>query len=298
MTLDDAIDGFLIHLRTERNLASNSVQAYSRDLAQFSEHLDGRQAESISPEEIADFMLALLDQGIKKRSIARKVSSIRGLFKYLRILEIITKDPTAHIDSPKYGKRVPDVLTFAEVEALIEAPNVLTPEGLRDRAMLEVLYATGLRVTELVTLRQREVDLRAGWVRVIGKGSKQRIVPIGEVAAEAIENYVATGRGALLAASGGPGSSPMLFVTRRGSEMTRQGFWKNLKRYVVLAGIDKEISPHKLRHSFATHLLERGADLRVVQSLLGHADIGTTQIYTHVAKERLKAIHAEHHPRG
>jgi integrase/recombinase XerD len=298
MTLDDAIDGFLIHLRTERNLASNSVQAYSRDLAQFSEHLDGREAESILPEEIADFMAGLFDQGIKTRSIARKVSSIRGLFKYLRILGTITKDPTAHIDSPKYGKRVPDVLTFAEVEALIEAPNVLTPEGLRDRAMLEVLYATGLRVTELVTLRQREVDLRAGWVRVVGKGSKQRIVPIGEVAAEAIEDYVATGRGALLAASGGPGTSPMLFVTRRGNEMTRQGFWKNLKRYVVLAGIDKEISPHKLRHSFATHLLERGADLRVVQSLLGHADIGTTQIYTHVAKERLKAIHSEHHPRG
>lgn len=298
MNLDQAIDGFLIHLRTERNLAANSVHAYSRDLIQFCDHLGNPPIAAISAEDIADFMLSQLDAGLKSRSIARKVSAIRGLFKYLRAQGDVAKDPSTHIDAPHYGKRVPDVLDLDEVEALIAAPDVTTPEGLRDRAMLEVLYATGLRVTELVTLRQRDLDQRAGWVRVIGKGNKQRIVPIGEVASEAIDNYVAYGRGPLLASSGGPGSTPMLFVTRRGHEMTRQAFWKNLKRYVRLAGIDKDISPHKLRHAFATHLLERGADLRIVQSLLGHADIGTTQIYTHVARERLKLLHNEHHPRA
>lgn len=298
MTLDEAIDGFLIHLRAERNLAKNSVTAYAQDLAAFSAFLENPDVQKISTESIADFMLQQLDDGLKSRSIARRVSAIRGLFKYLRIEGTLTQDPTAHIDSPRYGKRVPDVLSLDEVDALLAAPDRTTPEGLRDHAMLEILYATGLRVTELVTLRQREIDLRAGWVRVIGKGNKQRIVPIGEHAADAVDAYLNYARGPLLAATGGPGSSPMLFVTRRGAEMTRQGFWKNLKRYVTAAGIDKDISPHKLRHSFATHLLERGADLRVVQSLLGHADIGTTQIYTHVARERLKALHNEHHPRA
>ena len=298
MKLDDAIDSFLIHLRTERNLAPNSVQAYARDLIQFSQALEDANVADITPENIADFMMEQLDAGLKTRSIARKVSAIRTFFKFLRAQSTIKKDPTAHIDAPRYGKRVPDVLSLDEVDLLLAAPDSNTHEGLRDRAMLEVLYATGLRVTELVTLRQRDLDQRAGWVRVVGKGGKQRIVPIGEVASEAIDAYVQHARGPLLAAAGGPGVTPMLFVTRRGSEMTRQGFWKNLKRYVEKAGIDKDISPHKLRHSFATHLLERGADLRIVQSLLGHADIGTTQIYTHVARERLKLLHSEHHPRA
>lgn len=298
MTLDEAIDGFLIHLRTERNLSKNSIDAYSRDLAFFSAYLENPEVARIDADRIGDFMVAQLDDGLKTRSVARRVSAIRGLFKYLRTEGTVSVDPTRLVDSPRYGKRVPDVLSLDEVEALLAAPDRGTPEGLRDHAMLELLYATGLRVTELVTLRQREMDLRAGWVRVVGKGNKQRIVPIGEMAADAIENYMSYGRGPLLANAGGPGASPMLFVTRRGSEMTRQGFWKNLKRYVEAAGIQKDISPHKLRHSFATHLLERGADLRIVQTLLGHADIGTTQIYTHVARERLKRLHTDHHPRA
>lgn len=190
------------------------------------------------------------------------------------------------------------MLVLEEVEALLAAPDPGTLEGLRDRAMLETLYATGLRVSELVNLNVREVDMRAGFVRVIGKGQKQRIVPLGEVARDAVEHYVLQAREQLLLAHGGQGASPALFVTRRGQEMTRQAFWKNIRRYAQLAGIDKPISPHKLRHSFATHLLERGADLRIVQTLLGHADINTTQVYTHVARARLKRLYDAHHPRA
>ena len=304
MTLDDAIDAYLAHLKIERNLAANTLESYGRDLGQFAAHcqeLYGRSpaAAEVADDDVSGFMLEQLDGGAKTRTVSRKLSSIRGLFKFLRRQESIQTDPTAHVDMPKYGRRVPRVISLDQVEALLEAPDRLTPEGLRDRAMLELIYATGLRVSELVGLRQREVDLEGGYVRVVGKGGKQRIVPLGEFAAEALQGYLAHARGKLLANRGGPGSTPSLFVTRRGGPMTRQAFWKNLKRYATTAGIDPQsISPHKLRHSFATHLLERGADLRILQSLLGHADISTTQIYTHVAQERLKQLHAEHHPRG
>jgi len=190
------------------------------------------------------------------------------------------------------------VLTLDEVEKLLAAPDRMSPEGVRDHAMLHTLYATGLRVTELCELIQREVDLRAGYLRVIGKGNKQRIVPLGELAVDALDEYVSHTRAKLLANHGGPGCTPYLFVTRRGSCMTRQAFWKNIKRYALKADIDTPINPHKLRHSFATHLLERGADLRIVQTLLGHSDINTTQIYTHVAQARLKKIFEKHHPRA
>lgn len=301
MNLDQAIDGYLIHLKIERNLAENSLKAYSRDLAQFGDSLADTTAGDvgrIDDQHISSYLLDLLDDGLKTRSISRKLSAVRGFFRYLRESQIIDKDPSVHVDAPKYGQRVPKVLDLDEVEALLDAPDRTTPEGCRDRAMIEVLYATGLRVTELVNLQQREVDLRGGVVRIIGKGGKQRLVPLGDVAIDHVDGYLEWARGSLLANSGGPGSTSDLFVTRRGSAMTRQAFWKNIKRYATAAGITKDVSPHKLRHSFATHLLEHGADLRVVQSLLGHSDITTTQIYTHVAQERLKQLHEEHHPRG
>lgn len=301
MNLDEAIDGYLVHLKIERNLAANSLKAYARDLAQFTEFL-GEAAlgsvRAVDDQQISAYLLELLDDGLKTRSISRKLSTLRGFFRYLRESQLIDKDPTIHVDAPKYGRRIPKVLDLGEVEALLEAPDRTTPEGCRDRAMLEVLYATGLRVSELVNLQQREVDLRSGVVRVVGKGGKQRLVPLGDLAIDHVDGYLEWARGSLLANSGGPGSTSDLFVTRRGSAMTRQGFWKNIKRYATAAGITKGVSPHKLRHSFATHLLEHGADLRVVQSLLGHSDITTTQIYTHVAQERLKQLHQEHHPRG
>jgi integrase/recombinase XerD len=302
MDIDQAIDSYAFSLKVERNLSQNTIDAYTRDLRQFAEHCDEEgvadEVGDIGAMHISGFMKGLLDRGLKTRTVARKVSSVRGLFKHLRAQEAIDKDPSAKVDTPRYGKRVPKVLSLDEVEELLAAPDRTSPEGHRDWAMLHVLYATGLRVSELVDLLQREVDLRAGYVRVIGKGQKQRIVPLGELAMEAIEDYIEQTRGKLLANCGGPGCTPYLFVTRRGSSMTRQGFWKNIKKYARRADIDKPVSPHKLRHSFATHLLERGADLRIVQTLLGHADINTTQIYTHVAQARLKRMYDEHHPRA
>lgn len=321
MDLDEAIDSFTFYLKVERNLSANTIRAYARDLRQFSQFCAERaqnpsknansaqesnsnsalpavKIATIEPYQISEFMAEMLDQGNKTRSVARKLSSIRGLFKHLRRTEVLEADPASKVDMPKFGQRVPRVLSLDEVEKLLAAPNRLKPEGDRDFAMLHTLYATGLRVTELCELIQREVDLRAGYLRVIGKGNKQRIVPLGEVAVDALSDYVETTRPKLLANRGGPGSTPYLFVTRRGSCMTRQGFWKNIKRYAQKAEIDTPIHPHKLRHSFATHLLERGADLRIVQTLLGHSDINTTQIYTHVAQERLKKIHEAHHPRA
>lgn len=301
MNLDTAIDTYLMHLKIERNLAKNSITAYRRDLIGFSDSLDDttrRDVRAVDDTDISDHMLELLDDGLKTRSISRKLSAIRGFFRYLRESNHIETDPSTHVDAPQYGARVPKVLDVDEIEALLNSPDRRTPEGCRDRAMLEVLYATGLRVSELVGLQQREVDLRGGVVRIVGKGGKQRMVPMGDIAIEHVDGYLEWARGSLLANCGGPGSTSDLFVTRRGSAMTRQGFWKNIKKYATAAGIAKPVSPHKLRHSFATHLLEHGADLRVVQSLLGHSDITTTQIYTHVAQERLKKLHDEHHPRG
>ncbi len=301
MTLDDAIDAYLAHLKIERNLARNTLSSYGRDLGQFAEEISGdRAVDSVRDTDITSWLVTLLDDGLKPRSLARKLSALRGMYKYLFENRMVGADPTERVDIPKFGRRIPKVMGLDDVETLLGAPDRTTPEGQRDFAMLELLYATGLRVSELVSLRLRDVDLSAGWARVDdGKGGKQRIVPIGELAQEAVERYVGDGRARLLRKKGGPGSTPMLFVTRRGGGMTRQAFWKNLKRYAKKSGLNADaISPHKLRHSFATHLLERGADLRIVQALLGHADISTTQIYTHVARERLKTLHSEHHPRG
>lgn len=314
MNLDEAIDAYLQSLRIERNLAENTVKAYGNDLAQFATFLapqsDSEQEETdeeevfsplvdeIDDRQISSFLLHISEQKSSPRTIARKLSTLKGLFKFLQREIDLDQNPTSRVDAPRFGRKLPVVLTLDEVEALLGAPDHSSPEGLRDWAMFEVLYATGLRVTELIGLQRRQVDLNAGFVRVIGKGSKQRLVPLGQVAIDAIAEYENHARGELLSNVGGPGASPALFVTRHGGPMTRQAFWKNIKRYAVEAGIEKPISPHKLRHSFATHLLERGADLRIVQALLGHENINTTQIYTHVARERLKALHEKHHPRG
>lgn len=302
MNLDQAIDAYLFHLKVERNLAENTLAAYAKDLQQFGEFCTEDELPppitTITGGQISQFLLSQLDTNVKPRTIARKLSTLRGLFKFLRRHHDLKKDPTASVDAPRFGQRLPEVLTLDEVEALLQSPDRSTPEGMRDWAMLEVLYATGLRVSELINLLQREVELNAGYVRVVGKGQKQRVVPLGQIAIDAVEEYLEQARGELLKNAGGPGASPALFVTRRGGAMTRQAFWKNIKRYAKEADIDKEISPHKLRHSFATHLLERGADLRIVQTLLGHSDINTTQIYTHLAQARLKELHKRHHPRA
>ncbi len=302
MNLDDAIDAYLMHLKVERNLAENTVKAYANDLSQFAEYCEENEVTPaiarISGEDISEFLLVQTDKNVSTRTVARKLSTLRGLFTFLRRHHDLKTDPTSRVDAPRFGRKLPVVLTLDEVETLLNTPDRSSPEGLRDWAMMEVLYATGLRVTELVSILQREVDLNGGYVRVVGKGSKQRFVPLGQVAIDAVREYEEQARGQLLLNAGGPGASPALFVTRRGGPITRQGFWKNIKRYTTEAGIEKSISPHKLRHSFATHLLERGADLRIVQALLGHADINTTQIYTHVARERLKKLHDKHHPRA
>jgi integrase/recombinase XerD len=302
MHLDEAIDRFLNHIKLERNVSDNTVKAYSTDLRQFADYcIDEREttdADAVEQSDVSEFMVHLLDRGLKQRTTSRKLSTVRGLFDFLVTEDLVDTDPTDGVDMPNFGDELPSVLSLDEVEAVLEAPDTSTPEGHRDSVMLEVLYATGLRVSELVELHVKDVDLDSGVVRIVGKGDKQRMVPLGEVAVDGLEDYIESTRPIFLEKHGGEGSTPYLFVTRRGSSITRQGFWKNLKRYGQKAEIDASISPHKLRHSFATHLLERGADLRIVQKLLGHADITTTEIYTHVADERLKNLHDEHHPRA
>ena len=302
MDIDDAIEQFRFHLRAERASAKNTVSAYMTDLASFSSFCDERDVTAvgnIEPETVSAWMVQQTDDGKKASTVARGLVALRQLCRFLRTEGVLDNNPTATIDVPRAGRKIPRFLTFDEVERLLDAPDRTSPEGIRDRAMLETLYAAGLRVTELVELPMSGLDLTVGYVRVTGKGDKTRLVPVGEVARDAITRYVRSARADLLRPAGGSSVTDALFVTRRGGPMTRQAFWKNIKRYAQLADIhDKDISPHVVRHSFATHLLENGANLRVVQTLLGHADISTTQIYTHVTRERLKAIHSEHHPRG
>ncbi len=303
MILQDALEQYLIYLHVERNLSPNTIDAYARDLKQLVEVLveagvDG-DVTTIDHHHLSLFLKAQRDAQINPRTIARKTSAARGLFRYLRANDIIQKDPAVLVDTPRYGSRIPRVLSLEEVESLIEAPDRDTLEGHRDWAMLELMYDTGLRVSELVELRLRELDMRQGTLLITGKGSKQRIIPFGEYATDSLTEYLGETRAMLLEKHGGAGSTTYVFVTRRGSAMTRQAFWKNIKRYAMQVGIDEaRVTPHKLRHSFATHMLERGMDLRIVQTLLGHADVSTTQIYTHVASARLKKIHQEHHPRA
>lgn len=293
----DAIDEFCDALWLEDGLARNTLDSYRRDLTQFAQWLADRHGKDLYLADQADLQDYLGHRyRLKSRasSAARLLSSLKRFYRFALRQGRIGADPTLNIAAPKLPRGLPKTLTEEDVEKLLAAPPTDEPRGLRDRAMLEAIYASGLRVSELVTLKQSQVSRDMGVVRVIGKGSKERLVPLGEEALAWISRYIKEGRGELLNGK----ASDALFVTARGDAMTRQSFWQLIKRYAVQAGIRAPISPHTLRHAFATHLLNHGADLRVVQLLLGHSDISTTQIYTHVARERLKQLHARHHPRG
>lgn len=293
---DQAIlDEFSDRIWLEEGLARNTLESYSRDLSQFADWLQKRGTEllAVSRTDLEQY-LAHRSPHAKPRSIGRLIASLRRFYRYLLRENLVATDPTLQLDSPKLPRSLPKSLTEAEVEALLNQPDINQLLGLRDKAMLETLYATGLRVSELVGLKVTEVSLNEGVVRATGKGSKTRLVPLGEEALDWITRYLKEARPEILHGQ----MSDSLFVTQRGDAMTRQAFWYLIKRHAKLAGITKVMSPHVLRHAFATHLLNHGADLRVVQMLLGHADISTTQIYTHVARERLKSLHAVHHPRG
>lgn len=288
------IDQFLDNLWMEQGVSDNTLNAYRSDLTGFARWLQQHNTDLLSAED-ADLRtyLATADQ-CAVRTLARRLSSLRRLYRYLVREGVISHDPSARVESPRLGRPLPKSLTESDVEALLAAPDETAVLGLRDRAMLEVLYATGLRVSELVVLSLTQINLRQGVVRVMGKGNKERLVPLGEEAVYWVQRYLKEGRPEIA----GTRAIDALFPTKRGSAMTRQAFWYLIKRYARKAGINKTLSPHVLRHAFATHLLNHGADLRVVQMLLGHSDISTTQIYTHIARERLKSLHAEHHPRG
>lgn len=291
------VEQFLDAMWLERGLAENTVASYRNDLSKLLEWMAQHQyrLDFISFSGLQEYQRWLSEQNYKPTSKARMLSAIRRLFQYLHREKVRADDPSALLISPKLPTRLPKDLTEAQVEALLSAPDPQTPIELRDKAMLELLYATGLRVTELVSLTMENMSLRQGVVRVIGKGGKERLVPMGENAIEWIETFLQQGRSLLL----GEQTSDIVFPSSRGQQMTRQTFWHRIKHYAVIAEIDVELlSPHVLRHAFATHLLNYGADLRVVQMLLGHSDLSTTQIYTHVATERLKQLHNEHHPRA
>jgi integrase/recombinase XerD len=295
--LDSAADSFLDYLKVERGLAVHTIDAYSRDLTRLRRFLDGIGIKSpgkVSVANLTDYLIELAAAGLSARSRARALVAIRGWFRYLVGERLIDKDPTETIDSPRIGRKLPTVIGLDDVERLLAAPPSNTARGMRDGAMIATLYATGLRVSELVGLVFREMNLEAGYVRVTGKGRKTRLVPLGELARGRVERYIEEGRGHFIRDP----NEKSLFLSNRGKAMTRQGFWKLLKRYALGAGIGGEISPHKLRPSFATHLIERGADLRAVQAMLGHADISTTQIYTHVSRARLLELYGKHHPRA
>jgi len=289
------IDTFIDHLWLEDGLSQNTLVSYRFDLTTFALWLM-TQEKKILEVTHADiqYYCAIKFPQIKVRSMTRLIASLRRFYRYLMLNNKISIDPTIQIESPKLPRSLPDSLNEQEVVNLLNAPNIKEDVGLRDRAMLELLYACGLRVSELVNIKVFEVSLNDGVVRVTGKGSKTRLVPMGEEAVSWISQYIANARSYILKNQ----LSDALFVTTRGDAMTRQAFWYVIKRYALMAGIAKHISPHVLRHAFATHLLNHGADLRVVQMLLGHSDISTTQIYTHVARERLKKLHEKHHPRG
>ena len=293
----DLIDQFLDALWIERNLAENTVASYRLDLISLAEWLKHNASNLLSVDavDLQGFLAERVEGGYKATSSARLLSAMRRLFQYLYREKLRDDDPSALLASPKLPQRLPKDLSEAQIDRLLQAPSVEQPIELRDKAMLELLYATGLRVTELVTLTLNNVSLRQGVVRVIGKGDKERLVPLGEEAVHWLEQYMEYGRPWLLNGQ----TLDVLFPSSRARQMTRQTFWHRIKHYATLAGIDSEkLSPHVLRHAFATHLLNHGADLRVVQMLLGHSDLSTTQIYTHVATERLRQLHQQHHPRA
>lgn len=290
------IERFLDAAWMERGLSANTLMAYRADLMSLDRWLSasGKPLHQATAADLQAFLSQRMEGGSSPRSAARQLSTIRRFFRYLLREGIISEDPTLSIARPKLGRPLPKSMTESEVEALLAAPDTRKPLGVRDRTMLEVLYATGLRVSELVSLRREQVNLQQGTVRVTGKGDRQRIIPLGEEAIVWLERYLAEARPDILNGR----ETAYLFPTSRSESMTRQAFWHLIKRYANRAQIQQDLSPHTLRHAFATHLLNHGADLRVVQMLLGHSDLSTTQIYTHVAKRRLQEVHEEHHPRG
>ena len=292
--MDHLIDRFINYLKIERGLSDNTIEAYGRDLAGFSRFLERRDLSptQVSRDQIVEYVRSLKDT-LSVRSVARNLSAIRMFFRFLVSEGHLHDNPARLLESPRMARKLPNILSADEVKKLLACPDLSEPLGLRDRAMLELLYATGLRVSELVGLKTSSIHLEAGYIRTLGKGAKERVVPIGHKAIEAVEDYLSNGRRALLQDH----DRPHLFLNFRGRPLTRQGFWKIIKQYGRTAGIKKEITPHMLRHSFASHLLEAGADLRAVQVMLGHEDIATTQIYTHVARDRLRELHEKCHPR-
>lgn len=287
------IEQFQQSLWLEKGLSDNTLAAYKRDLAGFAKSID-KPLTTVSHIDIQSHLAERFQKQLSSRSTARFLSCLRGFYQYLLRENKITQNPTKSIDNPNLGRPLPKSITEDEVERLLQAPETDEPIGLRDRAMLEVIYASGLRVTELVELKISEVNLRQGLVRVFGKGGKERLVPLGEEALKWLERYLKGSRGEILNHK----SSDIVFPSKRGQAMTRQTFWHRVKHWAQVAGISKPLSPHTLRHAFATHLLNHGADLRVVQLLLGHSDLSTTQIYTHIAQARLQDLHSQHHPRG
>lgn len=298
MDLYGYIDAYLDHLRVERALAKNTLEAYARDLGKLATSLTHEETaplpEDISPEALSQMLVDNTEQGLSARSSARQLSAIRGFCKFLVRERAAPDDATRRVSRPKLARKLPRVLSEDDVLRLLSAPGTDTPRGLRDTAMLQLMYASGLRVTELCELRSSELDRQRGVVSPLGKGQKRRLVPVGDVALAAIDAYLNGVRADTVNAE----SSPYLFVSPRGKRFTRQGFWKIVKRYAAIAGITMTLSPHKLRHSFATHLLRGGADLRAVQAMLGHADLGTTEIYTRVAQDHVRAAYDKAHPRA
>ncbi len=288
------LNRFLEYLAVEKGLSRNTVQSYERDLRRYLDFVKGKEPDAVTQADVVSFLSGLSDAGLSTPSRARCLAAVRGLHKFLLIDGLAGTDPTVNLETPRGWKRLPRALSADDVEALLRQPDHTTSIGLRDRAMLELLYASGLRASELVGLRLHDINLERGFLIVLGKGSKERAVPIGETAAASLETYLNRARRELL----GGKDSDYLFISSHRRVITRQMFWERIKFYARKAGISSPVSPHTLRHSFATHLLDNGADLRAVQAMLGHADISTTQIYTHVSRERLRRIHEKFHPRG
>lgn len=294
------LEEYLHYLKIERGLSENTIQSYKRDLSQYFSFLDEKEIsswEQVDRYLVLDFLEFLRNEGKSSATIIRMVSSLRKFHQFLRQERMTDNDPMQHIDTPKKTQRLPKTLSIKEVEKIIESPDTNDALGIRDRAILEVMYATGLRVTELITLKLDDLHLSLGLLQTVGKGDKERIIPLGDVAIKWVNLYLEKSRPELLAKNKKDKTS-ILFLNYKGEGFTRQGIWKNLKVYVTQAGIEKEVTPHTLRHSFATHLLENGADLRVVQELLGHADISTTQIYTHISKKRMADVYKTYFPRA
>jgi integrase/recombinase XerD len=304
MDLSSHVDAYLDHLRVERALSPRTLEAYAFDLKKFVVHAEQALARrdgdlrELDGGDLAAFLVSLSRGGLSARSTARHLSAVRGLLKFLVREKILEADPSVLVETPKLARKLPIYLTVAEIDALLAAPDRSTPRGLRDAAMIMLMYAAGLRVSELVGLRLGDLDLARGTVSPIGKGDKRRIVPVAEVAVELVRRYLDEVRPRVIEKTKRARATDVVFVSPRGGALTRMGFWKILRGHLLSAGIAKKVSPHKLRHSFATHLVSRGADLRAVQTMLGHANVATTEIYTHVARDHVRRAHAEAHPRG